>query len=59
MIEIKRIDEVTKDDINIPNEPFTLWGKMIPTYDGSKREYTKRKLKQAKSVNWNSIGGKK
>ncbi len=48
MIEIKRIDEATKDDINIPNEPFTLWGKMIPTYDGSKWEYTTEKIEAGK-----------
>jgi ribosomal protein S18 acetylase RimI-like enzyme len=35
VIGIKRIDESTKNDINMPNEPFALWGKMIPIYDGS------------------------
>ncbi|WP_202127757.1 hypothetical protein [Clostridium sp. C8-1-8] len=40
MIEIKRIAEANKNDINIPNEPFELWGKMIPTYDGNKWAYT-------------------
>lgn len=34
MIEIKVIDETCKDDINIKNEPFELFGKMIPTYNG-------------------------
>ena len=32
MIEIKIIDATHKDDINIPNEPFRLIGRMIPTY---------------------------
>lgn len=40
MIEIKRIDETAKNDINLPNESFTLWGKMLPTYDGKKWSYT-------------------
>ena len=44
MIEIRRIAETTKNDINIPNEPFTLWGKMIPTYDGNKWAYTTEKF---------------
>ncbi|MPM12902.1 hypothetical protein SDC9_59257 [bioreactor metagenome] len=51
MIEIKRITEVTKNDINIPNEPFTLWGKMIPTYDGSKWAYTTEKFDESK-ISW-------
>jgi len=48
MIEIKRIDEVTKNDINIPNEAFSLWGKMIPTYDGNKWAYTTEKFEESK-----------
>lgn len=34
MIEIKMIDEKNKKDINIKNEPFPLYGKMIPSYNG-------------------------
>ena len=34
MIEIKKITEENKSDINIPNEPFEIHGRMIPTYDG-------------------------
>ena len=48
MIEIKRIDESTKNDINIPNEPFTLWGKMIPTFDGYKWAYNTEKFEASK-----------
>lgn len=48
MIEIKRIDESTKNDINISNEPFTLWGKMIPTYDGSKWDYKTEIFEESK-----------
>lgn len=47
MIEIKRIDESTKNDINISNEPFTLWGKMIPTYDGNKWAYKTEKFEES------------
>ena len=32
MIEIKIIDAAHKDDINIPNEPCQLIGRMIPSY---------------------------
>lgn len=46
MFKIKRIDEVTKNDINIPNEPFTLWGKMIPTYNGKDWAYTTEKFEE-------------
>ena len=48
MIKIKRIDETTKNDINIPNEPFTLWGKMIPTYDGNDWAYTTEEFEASK-----------
>lgn len=48
MIEIKRITDATKHDINIPNEPFILWGKMIPTYDGNKWAYTTEKFEDNK-----------
>lgn len=40
MIEIKVVDKVHKDDINIPNEPFAVWGRMIPSYTGEKWGYT-------------------
>lgn len=30
MIEIRVIDREHKEDINIPNQPFPLFGKMIP-----------------------------
>lgn len=40
MIEIKRIGESNKNDINIPNEAFIIHGKMIPTYDGKYWSYT-------------------
>lgn len=39
MIVIKRIDESNKNDIQISNEPFALWGKIIPTFDGYEWAY--------------------
>lgn len=35
---IKRIND-SSQDINIPNEPFSLWGKMIVAYDGEQWTY--------------------
>lgn len=32
MITVKIIDEAHKEDINIPNQPFRLFGRMIPSY---------------------------
>ena len=39
-IEIRIIDREHKADINIPNEPFAIFGRLIPTYDGEKWHYT-------------------
>lgn len=39
MIEIKLIGYENKEDINIPNEPFPLFGKMIPSYINEKWSY--------------------
>lgn len=40
MIEIRRIDEAHQADIRLPNEPFSLWGRMILTYQDEKWGYT-------------------
>ena len=32
MIEIRRIDKSRRQDIRIPNEPFRLFGKILPAY---------------------------
>ncbi len=45
MIKIKRINETTQADIRLPNEPFTLWGKLIPLYDGVQWSYRTEKYK--------------
>lgn len=40
MTEIKIIDRNHKQDINIPNEPFTLYGKMIPSLSNGQWDYS-------------------
>lgn len=32
MLEIKRIDQEHQADIRLKNEPFSLWGKSLPSY---------------------------
>ena len=34
MIEVRRIDSAHKEDIRLPNEPFKLFGKLLPSYAG-------------------------
>ena len=43
-IIIKTIDKSHEADINIPNEPFALFGRMIPSYVDSKWSYTTEKF---------------
>ena len=40
MMEIKLINEENKRDVNIPNEPFDLFGKMTPGYTNGHWDYT-------------------
>lgn len=40
MIQIRVIDETRKQDINLPNEPFRLFGRMIPSYTNERWSYT-------------------
>lgn len=40
MIEIKVIDAAHSGDIQLPNEPFELWGRMIPFYREEQWGYT-------------------
>ncbi len=40
MIEIKRIGEANKQDIRLPNEPFALFGRMLPRYIDGKWSYS-------------------
>lgn len=39
MIAIKIIDKEHQEDINIPNHPFRLFGRMIPSYCSEKWNY--------------------
>ena len=43
-MEIRVIDREHKEDINIPNQPFPLFGRMIPRYDGKVWSYTVEKF---------------
>lgn len=47
-IEIRMIDLAHKKDINIPNEPFAIFGRMIPAYDGAQWSYTTELLEETK-----------
>ena len=40
MIEIRIIDTAHKEDINIKNQPFRLFGRMIPSYTNKIWSYT-------------------
>lgn len=40
MLEIKLIDQEHQADIRLKNEPFSLWGKMLPTYNEGNWQYT-------------------
>lgn len=44
MFEIRQIDPAHKQDIRIPNDPFPLWGRMIPAYENRKWRYTIEKF---------------
>lgn len=39
-MEIRLIDARHKGDINIPNELFQMFGRIVPTYDGERWTYT-------------------
>lgn len=39
-IKIRVIEADRKDDINIPNEPFKLYGLMLPSYNNGKWDHT-------------------
>lgn len=40
MIEIRVIDQTCKQDITLKNEPFSLWGRMVPSFLDGKWDYT-------------------
>lgn len=39
-IDIRRIDEAHARDARLPNEPFRIWGRMIPKLSDGKWSYT-------------------
>ena len=43
-MEIRFIDEKHAADINIPNEPFPIRGRMVITYNGDRWEHTEKLL---------------
>ncbi len=43
MIDVRIINAEHKQDINIPNEPFLLFGRMIPTYVDEQWNYSVEK----------------
>lgn len=46
MVEIKIIDVEHKQDINIPNEPFSLFGRMTPSYINEQWQYSIVRFKE-------------
>lgn len=48
MITIKIIDKEHKADINIKNEPFKLFGRMIPSYKDEQWTYNVERLPEEK-----------
>lgn len=45
-IEIKAIDESHQKDINLPNQPFEIWGKMKPSLIDGKWDYQIEKFQR-------------
>lgn len=50
MIDVKIINAEHKQDINIPNEPFLLFGRMIPTYINEQWNYSIEKFSTEKQM---------
>ena len=50
MIEIKQIGNGNKDDVNIPNQPFEIWGRMIPSLCDGKWEYRTVEFPEARET---------
>lgn len=49
-VEICLIDEGRKEDIRLPNQPFTVFGQLVPAYDGESWSYTTRLFPQAEEA---------
>ena len=50
MTEIKRIGEENSRDVRLPNEPFSLFGRMIPSYSGGHWDYTVERYETAEEM---------
>lgn len=50
MAEIKLIGEENKRDINIPNEPFAVYGRMIPSYTDGHWSYSTERFDTASEM---------
>lgn len=50
MVGIKIIDDAHREDINIPNEPFLLFGRMIPSYVNEQWRYDVVRFESDKTV---------
>ena len=50
MIDVRIINAEHKQDINIPNEPFLLFGRMIPTYVDEQWSYSVEKFNMAQQM---------
>lgn len=43
-IEVRLVDKEHQGDLNIPNEPFKLFGRMLPSYHGGEWSYMTERL---------------
>ncbi|MCH4057013.1 MAG: GNAT family N-acetyltransferase [Lactobacillaceae bacterium] len=46
-ITVTQITAKNAADINLPNEPFRIFGQMLPTFDGQQWAYTTRRLPES------------
>ena len=49
-IEIRRIDAMHEQDIRLPNQPFALFGRLIPHYDGKTWSHTEELFVEPSSM---------
>ena len=50
MIDIRIIDPTHREDINLPNELFALFGRMIPSYTDGKWSYTTERAERVSEM---------
>ncbi|MDY4502278.1 MAG: hypothetical protein SPE36_10290 [Lactobacillus johnsonii] len=49
-IVIREIDAAHNKDARIPNQPFEIWGRMIPSIDHGKWSYEVKKMKSRHEI---------